>query len=94
MSKTASNKKNIIAKAKIRVMNKIIDALMEEEFLTVADAAEILMACNNAVKERTFKAMTEEEAKPLSEALSHLKKSKILKPGANDIKHVGNSKIH
>lgn len=94
MSKAASNKKKIIGESKIRAMSKIMDALMDEEFLTVADAAEVLMACNNAVKERTFKAMTEEEAKPLSEALSHLKKSKILKPGANDIRHIGNSKIH
>lgn len=94
MSDKASNKKNIISKAKIRVTSKIIDALMEEEFLTVADAAEVLMTCNNIVKERTYGAMSEEEAKPLSEALSHIKKSKILTPGANDIEHVVTTKIH
>ena len=94
MSDKASNKKNIIKKAKIRAMNKIMDALMEEEFLTVLDASEVLLACNNAVKSRTINAMNAEEAKPLSEALDYLKKSKILVPGANDIKHVGNTKVH
>ena len=94
MSDKASNKKNIIKKAKIRAMNKIMDALMEEEFLTVTNASEILLACNNAVKSRTIDAMNIEEAKPLSEALDHFKKSKILVPGANDINHVKSTKIH
>ena len=93
MSDKASNKKNIIKKAKIRAMDKIMSALMEEEFLTVLDASEVLLACNNAVKSRTINAMNAEEAKPLSEALSHLKKSKILKPGANDIKHINGMHI-
>ena len=81
-------------KIKMGVVNKIIDALTEVEGLMVADSAEILMTCNNIIKERVFGAMQEEEGRTLSEALDHLNKPKILVPGANDVDHVNSTKIH
>ncbi len=60
------------SKAAQDIVNVLINA-----GLTVSEGAEILIACNNLIKERTFSAMTEEEARPLSEALSHLNKSDI-----------------
>lgn len=90
MSKAQKEKQRI----KMGVVNKVIDVLMADDLLTVADAGDILKACEGIIKQR-FHAMADLEfSLPLSEALEHLKKPKILKPGANDIKHVGNSKIH
>ncbi len=76
------------------VVNKVIEVLMEGDLLTVSDAGEVLNACENIIKERFRKTADIEFAKPLSEALEYLKKSKILVPGANDIDHVKSTKIH
>lgn len=72
------NKKGLRA----QTAKEIIDLLASKEVLSVHDAAEVLIACNSLIKEQTYKAMNEEEAKPLTEALSHLNRS--------DIKIVGN----
>lgn len=90
MKKAQKEKQKIM----LDVVNKVIGVLTEVEGLTVIDGAEILMTCNNIIKERVFGAMQEEEGRTLTEALDHLKKPKILVPGANDIKHVGNTKVH
>lgn len=90
MKKSQKEKQKIM----MGVVNKVIEALTEVEGLTVVDGAEILMTCNNIIKERVFGAMQEEEGRTLTEALDHLKKPKILVPGANDINHVKSTKIH
>lgn len=60
------------------VARKIVDLLAEVDGLTVNGASEILISCNQLIKERTYKAMEEEESKPLVEALSHLNRSGII----------------
>ena len=64
-------------KLKAQTAKEIVDLLASKEGLTVADGAEVLMACNNLIKERTYKAMAEEEARPLTDALDHLNRSDI-----------------
>lgn len=68
----AKRKEQVRAKAAQDVVNVLVDA-----GLTVSEGAEVLIACNNVIKERTFSAMRAEEARPLSEALSHLNRSDI-----------------
>lgn len=90
MKKAQKEKQKIM----MGVVNKVIDVLMADDLLTVADAGEVLHACEDIIKQR-FHAMADLEfALPLSEALEHLKKSKILVPGANDINHVKSTKTH
>lgn len=79
---------------KMGVVSKVIEVLMEDDLLTVSDAGEVLNACEDIIKERFRMAADVEFAKPLSEALSHFKKSTILTPGVNDIDHVNTTKIH
>ncbi|MEE9315543.1 MAG: hypothetical protein V3U97_00350 [bacterium] len=90
MKKAAKERQKI----KMGVVNKVINVLMANDLLTVADAGEILNTCEDIIKQR-FHAMADLEFElPLNEALDHLKKPKILVPGANDIDHVKSTKIH
>ncbi len=90
------NKKEAKAfqKRLVGITNKVIEVLTEEEGLRVCDASEILLTCNNIIKERTFAAMNAEESRPLCEALEHLRKPKIHAPGAGDISAVSGSKLN
>lgn len=71
-------------KVKAALAKDIVNMLADTEGLTVGEGAEILMACNNMIKENVFKAMNVEESNLISVSLKHLNRS--------DIKIVG--KIH
>lgn len=64
-------------KIKSETAQKIVNILAEVKGLTITDGAEILMACNSLIKEKTFQAMAEQEKMLISESLGHLNRSDI-----------------
>ena len=64
-------------KVKARLAQSIVNMLADEKELTVGEGAEILMACNNMIKENVFKAMNVEESNLISVSLKHLNRSDI-----------------
>lgn len=64
-------------KVKARLAKDIVNMLADTEGLTVGEGAEILMACNNMIKENVFKAMDVEESNLISVSLKHLNRSDI-----------------
>lgn len=84
--------KKRFSKMKAAAAEGVIDVLMGYDELRVSDACEVLEACADAVKGRLDAIVQMELAKPLSEALEHLSKSKIHKPSVDEIEEV--SRIH
>lgn len=66
-------KQNVRAK----LAQDIVNLLADTEGLTVGEGAEILMACNNMIKENVFKAMNIEESNLISVSLKHVNRSNI-----------------
>ncbi len=64
-------------KTRAKLAKDIINMLADTEGLTVGEGAEILMACNNMIKENVFKAMNVEESNLISVSLKHLNRSDI-----------------
>ncbi|MCK5611750.1 hypothetical protein KAR91_58315 [Candidatus Pacearchaeota archaeon] len=64
-------------KVKARLAQSIVNMLADEKELTVGEGAEILMVCNNMIKENVFKAMNVEESNLISVSLKHLNRSDI-----------------
>lgn len=62
---------------KAKLAKNIVNLLADTEGLTVGEGAEILMACNNMIKENVFKAMNVEESNLISVSLKHLNRSDI-----------------
>ncbi len=64
-------------KVRAKLAKDIVNMLADTEGLTVGEGGEILMACNNMIKENVFKAMNVEESNLISVSLKHLNRFDI-----------------